>query len=112
MAESNYHQTYSGHSYSVMGTSTTVYPRHRFYFSVEAESIGKTIADELPSYRIACQQIKHHAMMTGNAQEVYYIRLFRRRNNKCWSVLQCRVKFRDDQVLITGARFMENINAA
>ena len=81
----------------------TTYPKHRFYFNVETESNGQQIANELPSYRIACQHIKHYAQETGNQQEVYYIRLFRRKNHKCWSVLQCKVKFRDDQVLITGA---------
>ena len=93
-------------------TQTTVYPKHRFYFNVEAESNGQQIASELPSYRIACQHIKHYAKETGNQQEVYYIRLYRRKNNRCWSVLQCRVKFRDDQVLITGAKYIEHKKAA
>ena len=79
-------------------TQTTVYPKHRFYFNVEAESNGQQIASELPSYRIACQHIKHYAKETGNQQ--------------CWSVLQCRVKFRDDQVLITGAKYIEHKKAA
>ena len=65
-------------------TQTTVYPKHRFYFNVETESNGQQIANELPSYRIACQHIKHYAMETGNAQEVYYIRLYRRKNHRCW----------------------------
>ena len=43
-------------------TQTTVYPKHRFYFNVETESNGQQIANELPSYRIACQHIKHYAM--------------------------------------------------
>ena len=89
-------------------TQTTVYPKHRFYFNVETESNGQQIANELPSYRIAW----HYAMETGNAQEVYYIRLYRRKNHRCWSVLQCRVKFRDDQVLITGAKYIEHKKAA
>ena len=93
-------------------TQTTVYPKHRFYFNVEAESNGQPIANELPSYRIACQHIKNYAKETGNQQEVYYIRLYRRKNHRCWSVLQCRVKFRDDQVLITGAKYIENKKAA
>ena len=93
-------------------TQTTVYPKHRFYFNVETESNGQQIANELPSYRIACQYIKHYAMETGNAQEVYYIRLYRRKNHRCWSELQCRVKFRDDQVLITGAKYIEHKKAA
>ena len=76
-------------------TQTTVYSKHRFYFNVETESNGQQIANELPSYRIACQYIKH-----------------RRKNHRCWSVLQCRVKFRDDQVLITGAKYIEHKKAA
>ena len=59
-------------------TQTTVYPKHRFYFNVETETGGQQIASELPSYRIACQHIKHYAKETGNQQEVYYIRLYRR----------------------------------
>ena len=51
----------------------TAYPKHRFYFNVETESNGQQIANELPSYRIACQHIKHYAKETGNQQEVYYI---------------------------------------
>ena len=93
-------------------TQTTVYPKHRFYFNVETETGGQQIASELPSYRIACQHIKHYAKEMRNQQEVYYIRLYRRKNHRCWSVLQCRVKFRDDQVLITGAKYIENPIAA
>ena len=93
-------------------TQTTVYPRHRFYFNVETGSNGQQIANELPSYRNACQHIKNYAKETGNQQEVYYIRLYRRKNHRCWSVLQFRVKFRDDQVLITGAKYIENKKAA
>ena len=93
-------------------TETVVYPKHRFYFNVEAESISQEIASELPSYRIACEHIRRHASETGNQQEVYYIRLFRRHNHRCWSVLQCRVKFRDEKVLIVGAKYIENAKAA
>ena len=93
-------------------TETVVYPKHRFYFNVEAESISQEIASELPSYRIACEHIRRHASETGNQQEVYYIRLFRRHNHRCWSVLQCMVKFRDEKVLIVGAKYIENAKAA
>ena len=93
-------------------TETVVYPKHRFYFNVEAVSISQEIASELPSYRIACEHIRRHASETGHQQEVYYIRLFKRHNHRCWSVLQCRVKFRDEKVLIVGAKYIENAKAA
>lgn len=88
-------------------TQTTIDPQHRFYFIVETESNGQQIANRLPSYRIACQHIKRYAMETGNEQEVYYVQLYRRKNHRYRSVLQCKVKFRDDQVLITGAKYIE-----
>lgn len=90
----------------------TVYPKHRFYFTIEAESNRQVIADGLPSYHIVCKCIKQHAKATGNEQEAYYIRLYRRHNRKCWSVLRCRVRFRDDTVLIVGARHIEHSYAA
>ena len=112
MTENAICQADRGHSNPSGVATTAVWPRHRFYFTVEAGSIQRVIADELPSYHIACQSIRRHARATGNEKEVYYIRLFRRKNHKCWSVLQCRVRFREDKVLITGARYIEQLKAA
>ena len=85
--------------------------QHRFYFDVVALKSGDVIATDVPSYKIACRYIRQYAKETNNEDEQYSIMLYRRKNHRRWSVLQCRTKFRDEQVLIVGAHYIEGRSA-
>ena len=81
--------------------------QHRFYFDVVAKKSGNVIASDVPSYKVACRYIRQYALKTGDSDERYDIMLFRRKNHRRWSVLQCGTRFRDDQVLIVNAHYIE-----
>jgi len=85
--------------------------QHRFYFDVVALKSGNVIATDVPSYKIACRYIRQYAKETNDEDERYGIMLYRRKNHRRWSVLQCRTKFRDEQVLIVGAHYIEGRSA-
>lgn len=85
--------------------------QHRFYFDVVALKSGNVVATDVPSYKIACRYIRQYAKETNNEDEQYSIMLYRRKNHRRWSVLQCRTKFRDEQVLIVGAHYIEGRSA-
>lgn len=85
--------------------------QHRFYFDVVALKSGNVIATDVPSYKIACRYIRQYASQTRDTEERYDIVLYRRKNHRRWSVLQCRTKFRDEQVLIVGAHYIEGREA-
>ena len=81
--------------------------QHRFYFDVVAKKSGNVIASDVPSYKVACRYIRQYALKTGDSEERYDIMLYRRKNHRRWSVLQCGTRFRDDQVLIVNAHYIE-----
>ena len=81
--------------------------QHRFYFDVVAKKSGNVIASDVPSYKVACRYIRQYALKTGDSDERYDIMLYRRKNHRRWSVLQCGTRFRDDQVLIVNAHYIE-----
>ena len=85
--------------------------QHRFYFDVVALKSGNVIATDVPSYKIACRYIRQYAKETNDEDERYGIMLYRRKNHRRWSVLQCRTKFRDEQVLIVNARYIDGRDA-
>ncbi len=80
--------------------------QHRFYFDVVALKSGNVIATDVPSYKVACRYIRQYAQQTGDSDERYDIMLYRRKNHRRWSVLQCGTRFRDDQVLIVNAHYI------
>ena len=81
--------------------------QHRLYFDVVALKSGDVIASDVPSYKMACRYIRQYAQKTGDADERYNIVLYHRKNHRRWSVLQCGTRFRDDQVLIVNARYID-----
>lgn len=85
--------------------------QHRFYFDVVAKKSGNVIASDVPSYKVACRYIRQYALKTGDSEERYDIMLYRRKNHRRWSVLQCGTRFRDDQVLIVNAHYIEGRSA-
>ena len=85
--------------------------QHRFYFDVVAKKSGNVIASDVPSYKVACRYIRQYALKTGDSDERYDIMLYRRKNHRRWSVLQCGTRFRDDQVLIVNAHYIEGRSA-
>ena len=85
--------------------------QHRLYFDVVALKSGDVIASDVPSYKMACRYIRQYAQKRGDADERYDIVLYRRKNHRRWSVLQCGTRFRDDQVLIVNARYIDGRDA-
>ena len=85
--------------------------QHRFYFDVVAKKSGNVIASDVPSYKVACRYIRQYALKTGDSDERYDIMLYRRKSHRRWSVLQCGTRFRDDQVLIVNAHYIEGRSA-